>query len=330
MTHVVVTGANGFVGSALCRALMARGHTVTGLVRNVGSAPDGVMEWVHAPRDFAGVAQAWPRDLRPDCVIHLAARVHVTHDEAADPDAAFRTTNVDGTLAVADAASRNGVRRFVFLSSIKSVAEVDGGSPLVEDAPACPGDPYGRSKRDAERALAHVREQTGLDVVIVRPPLVYGPDVRANFLRLMDAVWRGAPLPLGSATGRRSLVYVGNLVDALIRCATDVRAANGCFHVCDGEDLAVAELIERIGLYLQRRARLVPVPAALLRMAGRLTGRQAQISRLTDDLRMDAAHIRACLDWRPPYSLDEGLAATAQWYRSIQGVPNRGGVVRAG
>ncbi|KVE35302.1 UDP-glucose 4-epimerase family protein [Burkholderia sp. TSV86] len=314
MSRVVVTGANGFVGRALCRALLTDGHIVTGLVRRAGECVEGVREWVHDGRDFAGLADAqWP-DF--DCVVHLAARVHVMDDTAADPEAAFRATNVEGSLRVAEAARRHGARRFVFVSSIKAVAETDGGRPLREDDPALPDDPYGRSKRDAEAALRQFGQACGLDVVIVRPPLVYGPGVRANFLRMMDAVARGMPLPLGAIAARRSIVYVDNLADALARCAIDPHAARGCFHVADDDAPSVAALLRMTGEAIGRPARLLPVPAGVLRVAGRLTGRTAQIDRLTGSLQLDTGRIKRVLDWRPPFTTRQGLAATAAWYRA--------------
>jgi UDP-glucose 4-epimerase len=251
-----------------------------------------------------------------DCVVHLAARVHVMRDEAADPDAAFRATNVDGALRVAQAASRHGVRRFVFVSSVKALAEGDMGRPLREDDPPLPQDAYGRSKLAAEQTLSRYGEQSGLDVVIVRPPLVYGPQVRANFLRLMDAVWKGIPLPLASVRARRSVIYVENLADALVHCAIDPRAAHQCFHVADADAPTVAELSRSLALHLQKRARLLPVPPGLLRLAGRLTGRSAYVDRLVGAMQLDTARIRTTLDWQPPYSTDEGLAETARWYRA--------------
>lgn len=316
MTQILVTGANGFVGRALCRVLAQGGHEVTGLVRQLGGCVAGVREWVEASRDFTDLESAWADDLKAECVVHLAARVHVLHDDAADPDAAFHATNVDGALRVAKAAFRNGARRFVFVSSIKATAEADGGRPLSEvDTPA-PQDAYGRSKLAAEQALVRYGADTGMEIVIVRPPLVYGPEVRANFLRLMDAVWKGMPLPLASIHARRSLVFVENLADALMHCATDPRAANQCFHVADGDDPTVAGLARLLGKHLGKPARLLPVPVSLLGLAGRLTGRTPQIERLIGSLQIDTSRIRSQLDWQPPHSLDDGLAATARWYRS--------------
>lgn len=311
-----MTGANGLVGRTLCATLARHGHDVTALVRRGDFGMDAVREWRHETADFEGLPQAWPDGLSPDCVVHLAARVHVMHDDAPDPQAAFYATNVEGTLRVARAAQARGARRIVFVSSIKAVAEVDGGIPLAESVRPAPRDPYGRSKRAAEEALWRLGEETGLEVVVVRPPLVYGPGVGANFLQMMNALSRGMPLPLGSVNARRSLVYNENLADALMHCVTDPRAANTCFHVADADDLSVAELLRGLGRHLAKPARLIPVPTGLLRAAGVLTGRAAQLERLTSSLQVDASLIRERLDWQPPFAVEEGLEATARWYRA--------------
>ncbi|WP_036019776.1 NAD-dependent epimerase/dehydratase family protein [Paraburkholderia mimosarum] len=320
--HVVVTGANGFVGRALCGTLVDNGHRVTGIVRRSGTAPTGAVESVHTSPDFADIEAHWPAITGAvDCVVHLAARVHVMNEvETDETQRAFDQTNLEGTLRVARAAQRNGVRRFIYVSSIKAIA--GSGStrePLREDALAQPDDAYGRSKLAAERALAELRRETGLDVVIVRPPLVYGPDVGANFRKMLDAVWSRTPLPLGAVNAQRSLLFVDNLADALMHCASDARAANGCFHLADDGAPSVAELLRAIGKHLGRPARLVPVPVSLLKLAGRLTGRTAQIERLTESLVLDASAIRQQLSgWQPPYTLDDGLRATADWYRACR------------
>ncbi|WP_175836470.1 UDP-glucose 4-epimerase family protein [Burkholderia anthina] len=316
MSHLVVTGANGFVGRAVCRLALDAGHTVTALVRRPGGCIDGVREWVYGGADFDGLAAGWPADLAADGVIHLAARVHVMRDESPDPDAAFDATNVAGTLRLAEAACRHGVRRIVYASSVKAVGESDGGAPLSETAHPDPQDAYGRSKLRAERQLAQLGASIGLDVVIVRPPLVYGPAVRANFLRMMTAVARGMPLPLGSVRARRSVVYVDNLADALLQCAIDPRAAGECFNVADDDAPSVTGLLRLVGDALGRPARLIAVPPALLRVLGVLTGRRAAIDRLTGSLQLDTSRIRRVLGWHPPYTTRQGLEATAAWYRS--------------
>lgn len=316
MSHLVVTGANGFVGRAVCRRALADGHTVTALVRRPGECVAGVREWVRDVPDFDGLASAWPDALRADCVVHLAARVHVMQDESSNPDAAFDATNVAGSLCLATAASEHGVRRFVFASSIKAVGEHDAGTPLAEDDTPDPKDAYGRSKLRAERALMRLGSSAGLEVVIVRPPLVYGPGVRANFLRMIDAVARGTPLPLGSVSARRSLVYVDNLADALLRCATDPHAAGECFHVADDDAPTVSGLLCLIGDVLGKPARLLAVPPSILRVVGKLTGRNAAIDRLTGSLQLDTGRIARVLGWHPPYTTRQGLEATAAWYRA--------------
>jgi nucleoside-diphosphate-sugar epimerase len=315
LNSILVTGANGFIGRAVCRALEARGHSVTGLVRRPEACRDGARDWVHTSPDFTGLADTWPEQLAPDCVVHLAARVHVMKDDAPDPAAAFNATNVEGTLRVARAAHAHGARRFVYVSSIKAVAESDAGVPLDELRSPAPADPYGRSKLAAEEALWGLRNELGLEVVVVRPPLVYGPGVGANFLQMLNALWRGVPLPLGAVRAQRSMVYVENLADALAQCVIDPRAANACFHVCDSETLSVAELLRVLAAALARPARLIPVPKTLLRWAGAVAGRAQQVERLTGSLCMDASHITDALGWQPPWSAREGLEATARWYR---------------
>ncbi len=319
MSRVLVTGANGFVGKALCANLLGAGHEAWGLVRSPGSCIPGVREWVLSGPDFCGVDVAWPRDVRFDTVLHLAARVHMMRDAATDPLAAYRATNVEGMLRLARAAAHAGVRRFVFLSSVKALGEIEPSRPWREDDAPVPVDPYGRSKLEAERALQIFCESPdsgGMQWVILRPPLVYGPGVRANFLRLMQAIDRGIPLPVGRAIAPRSLVYLDNLADALGHCAFDARAAGNVFHVTDGEDLSVHALVGRLARLLGRPARRVAVPVALLRSLAKILGRRDEIDRLVSPLRLDSGKLRKLLDWNPPYSVDAGLAATVTWYRA--------------
>jgi UDP-glucose 4-epimerase len=310
MERIGITGANGFVGRALTRALLQAGTWPVSIVRE-GITLEPGFETVHV-----GSLDAITPVAFRDCtsVVHLAARVHVMNDATTDPLAAFRAINVDGALKTAEAALQAGAKRFVFVSSIKAIAELDPGRPLLETDVRNPPDPYGISKAEAEVMLQAFGARTGLEIVIVRPPLVYGPGVRANFLNLMRAIAKGMPLPIGAVEARRSMVYVDNLAGALVACAMHPRAANQLFHVTDGEDPTVSELARRLGVHLHRPARLVPVPARLLKTLGRLTRKSAQIDRLTGSLRVDSNHIRDVLGWRPTTALDAGLAATAAWF----------------
>ncbi|MBI4754379.1 MAG: NAD-dependent epimerase/dehydratase family protein [Betaproteobacteria bacterium] len=311
--HVLVTGAAGFVGRPLMAALLAAGWRVRMAVRRPMDPPEPGME-VAAVGDI-GPDTDWAAALAgADVVIHLAARVH----QGGRNDAlAHQRINARGTRHLAEAAAAAGVRRFVFLSSTKVMGDVSPADrPWREtDAPR-PTDSYGRSKLEAERALHEIASRTGMEVVILRPPLVYGPGVRANFRALMDAVVRGLPLPLGAVDNRRSLVFVGNLVDAILRCADDPRAAGQTFFVCDGEDVSTPALIRQVAVALGRPARLVRVPPALLVFGARLLGRGARATRLLGSLAIDGSHLRATLGWEPPYGLRDGLAQTARAYQA--------------
>jgi nucleoside-diphosphate-sugar epimerase len=311
--RVLVTGAGGFVGRALCPALAAAGHEVIAGVRE-GGAPHGA----HAHRTLGDLAEEHALDAavaEVDAVVHLAARVHMMRETAADPLLLYRRVNVDGTRRLAAAAVRSGVRRFVLLSSIKVNGERTTARPFAEvDAPA-PADAYGLSKQEAEEVLATVAAGTGMSAVALRTPLVYGPGVRANFLallRLCDSPW---PLPFGGVrTNHRSLIGLGNLVDA-IAAAVAHPAANGVYLVRDAEDLSTEALIRRLRHALGRPARLLPVPAALLAMSLRLLGRGALADRLCCSLAVDSGRIARDLGWQPPHTVDEELAATVAWYR---------------
>lgn len=312
--RVLVTGAGGFVGRVLCARLAERGHTVRAAVRAAGRAPAGVAEV--AVVGEIGPATEWAEALRGvDAVIHLAARVHVMDDRAGDPLAEYRRTNLQGTERLARQAAEHGLRRLVFASSIKVLGEATHGAPFTEETAPAPADPYGVSKREAEEALRTVEAQGALEVCVVRPPLVYGPGVKANFARLMGAVARGVPLPLGALRNRRSLVYVGNLADALVECATHPAAAGETFLVADEPALTPAELVRAIAGALGRPARLLPVPGALLRAVGRATGRTAAVDRLAGSLEVDSGRIRRALGWTPPFTTAQGLAETARWFR---------------
>ena len=309
--RILVTGANGFVGRHLVTVLVEGGHRVTAAVRRADAdLPAGIAE-IHAVGDI-GPDTDWTGVLEGiDAVIHLAARVHVMRETGPDPLSRFRRVNALGTERLARAAARAGVGHLVYLSSVKVHGETSpSGAPFTETMAPAPEDPYGLSKWEAEQALARIAADTGLGVTVFRPPLVYGPGVRANFARLVEAVRRGVPLPFGAVQNRRSLVYVGNLADAIAASLSRTEAIGQTFLVSDGPALSTAELVRSIAQALQCRPRLLAIPPALLRLAGALTGKRAEIGRLLGDLAVDDSLLRNRLSWRPPYGLEEGLAAT--------------------
>lgn len=310
--RIAVTGANGFVGRALSALLRDGGHEVIGLARRQGLCAPGVRECLIEDDNFASLAAGKPAFGPCETFIHLAARVHVMRDRVVGRLAAYRETNVDGTLNAARAALAAGARRFVFVSSIKALGEGEPGRPWREDDEASPVDPYGISKREAEVALHAFGLANGMEIVIVRPPLVYGPGVRANFLGLVKAVDKGLPLPLGAIDAQRSMVYVGNLADAIRVLATCPAVLNGVFHVTDGDDLSVSKMIRAIAEALGKPARLVPVPVSWLRALGALTGQTDRIDRLTSPLRVECTRLRKELGWVPPWQVAEGLKETVR------------------
>jgi nucleoside-diphosphate-sugar epimerase len=236
------------------------------------------------------------------------------NDQAQDPLTKFRRVNTLGTETLARAAARSGVKRLVFLSSIKVNGESTlPVSPFDEASPAEPQDPYAISKWEAEQALTRVSAETGLEIVVLRCPLVYGPRVKGNLLRLLQAVDHGIPLPLALARNRRSLIYLDNLTDAIATCLTHPAAAGKTYLVSDGEDVSTTELIARIAQALGKPSRLWPCPFGLIELAGRMTGKSDEIARLLGSLCIDSNRIRNELDWTPPYTLEQGLAETARW-----------------
>ena len=305
--HVLLTGANGFVGTGMLHALHERGIAVRPVVRAAASTAQMVgavvMPALDATTDWAGALMG------VDTIIHCAARAHVMRDEALDPLAEYRRVNVVGTLRLAQQAAAAGVKRFIFISSIKVNGEgTQPGHPYRADDAPHPEDAYGISKAEAEVGLRTIAQETGMELVIIRPVLVYGPGVKGNFQSMARWVDRGIPLPLGSVTGnRRSLVALDNLVDLICTCVDHPRAANRTFLVSDGEDLSTADLLQRIGISQGRRARLLAVPASLLNLAARLLGKGAVAQRLLGSLQVDITKTRELLDWQPPLSVDEGL-----------------------
>lgn len=314
---LLVTGANGFVGQALCVEALRRGFGVVGAVRGDSRLPAGVQQTVVGAIDEN---TNWESALRGvDVVIHLAARVHVMKESATDPLTEFRRVNVAGTEQLARSAAASGVKRFVYISSIKVNGEAtkDGCRYSEKNVPA-PLDLYGVSKWEAEQSLQRVAKETGLEVVIVRPPLVYGAGVKGNFAQLLKVLDKGIPLPLASVKNLRSLIYLGNFVDALLQCATHPLAAGQTYLVSDGEVISTPDLLRKLGAAMGRGVRLLPCPQGLLRFAGQLTGRAGQVDRLIGSLQIDSRKIQHELHWLPPFTPAQGLQTTAEWYRNLK------------
>jgi len=313
LNSVLITGGGGFIGRALCAKILAEGRQVRGTIRSNNSSsrlPDGVdavsigsidsdTNWDDA---LAGI----------DTVVHLASRVHVMGDTCSDPLAEYRKVNVEGTRCLAVAAANAGVKRFIFISSIKVNGE--GRAATYTEDDEAPVDPYGVSKWEAEEELHKIADKTGIEVVILRPPLVYGPGVKANFLRLFKIVERGIPLPLASIKNLRSFIYLDNLVDSIIACIDHPKAAGQIYLISDGEDVSTPELIRKIASALGKSARLFPIPLILMQLAGKLLGKSSAIDRLFGSLTIDSTKIKKELGWKPPYTMEYGLKETAKWY----------------
>jgi nucleoside-diphosphate-sugar epimerase len=310
--RVLVTGATGFVGRTLNQVLLDSGYRVRATVRQAGSSLPATIEQV-AIGDI-GANTDWSEALRGvDAVVHAAARAHIMNAKPSDFDLYYET-NARGTARLAQAAAHAGVQRFVYVSSIKvNGEERPVGAYTATDTPN-PQDPYGKSKWEGEQALLAIGGP--MQAAVVRPPLVYGPGVRANFLRLMRWVDREVPLPLGSIENRRSLVSIWNLCDLLKHLLSSPLPRNQAWLVSDGDDLSTPALIRRIAHAMGRRARLWPVPVAALQLAGTLTGKSAEISRLRGSLAVDIAATRQSLGWSPPVSVDDALLRTVKWYLS--------------
>ncbi|WHI46767.1 UDP-glucose 4-epimerase family protein [Microbulbifer sp. TRSA001] len=306
--RILLTGASGFVGAALLSQLRKEDYTVLPVYRRkveggfeIGDLSSNT-DWGDALVDI-------------DTVIHTAARVHVMEETSADPLAEFRRVNVEGTIKLAQQAASAGVRRFIYLSSIKVNGEsTDNRAPFSADEQCDPTDPYGLSKKEAEDGLLELAGTTGMEVVVIRPPLVYGPGVKANFQSMMSWLIKGVPLPLGAINNRRSLVSIGNLIDLICVCICHPNAANQVFLVSDDMDISVTDLLRGLSHALGCNTPLIPVPQLALTSALKLIGKGAVAERLCGSLQLDIAKTKEQLDWTPPVALGEGLANTAQAY----------------
>ncbi len=309
--RILVTGANGFIGNTLCSYLSQAGHEVC----RAGRARDDRTNTVEVNETTSSVRM---REVMcgMDCIVHLAGRAHYLGIIQPAKAAAYKETNVEFTKQLASAAHSAGVRRFVFVSSIKVCGEESPDGPLTENAVPSPVDIYAVSKWEAEQALRTIEKETGLEVVIIRPPLVYGEGVKANFLKLLSAVRLGIPLPFASLTNKRSFIYLHNLISALTVCAVHPKAAGGIFHVSDNESLTLPQLMAELGLAMGHKARIFPCPKWILLLLGKIIGKPQQVGSLVNDLEVDSAHLCGLLEWCPPYSYRQGIQKTVDWYVS--------------
>lgn len=310
---ILVTGANGFLGSAVTQKLTNENVQIVRAVRDGG--PDDV-----SIGDIDGDTD-WGVDLiGVDCIVHCAARVHVMNEVSLEPLFEFRRVNVNGTLNLARQAAEAGVPRFVFISSIKVNGEYTlPGHPFIADQIPAPIDPYGVSKYEAEIGLMALSEKSGMEIVIIRPPLVYGPGVKANFLSMMNWLWRGFPLPLGGLRkNRRSFIFIDNLVSMITVCINHPAASNQIFLVSDDEDLTTTGLLERMALALGRPSHLIALPSAIITLVSKLVGRPEIAQRLCGSLQVDIKKAKDLLGWEPPFSVDEGLRQTAAYFKKIK------------
>jgi nucleoside-diphosphate-sugar epimerase len=323
---IFVTGANGFVGQHLCTHLLQAGHEVTAAVRNAGAAPDGTSEVVVAD---IGPATRWDGLLGGhDAVIHLAARVHVMHETSADPLADFREVNSAGTENLARSAAASGISQFVFLSSIKVNGEETVGRAYDANSEPAPVDPYGISKHEAEQALAVVARETDMGVVIVRTPLVFGPGVGGNFVRMLSIARRNVPLPLASVRNRRSMVSIWNLSDLLERAAIDPAASGALVIAGDTRSPSTPDLLRIIGAAMGVKPRLIAFPVGVLAWAAGLLGKGPEIHRLVSSLEVVAGSSSNGWLWSPKMEFTDGIKRTVEWYEASHAPARNGEVSR--
>lgn len=304
--NLLLTGATGFLGRRLATALESKPDV--NLTAAVRRPFESLTANIVDVQDLDANTNWSTALVHQDVVIHAAARAHIMKDEVADPLAEYRRVNLEGTLNLARQAAAAGVRRFIFISSIKVNGEQTPlGQPFTADNTPAPEDAYGVSKWEAEQGLLQLATETGMEVVIIRPPLVYGPGVKGNFASMIKLVEKGLPLPLGAIHNQRSLVSVDNLVDLIITCIDHPAAANQVFLAGDGQDLSTTELLRGVAQAMGRPSRLIPVPASLLMLGATLLGKKAVARRLLGSLQVDISKARHLLGWEPPISVEEGL-----------------------
>jgi nucleoside-diphosphate-sugar epimerase len=318
---ILVTGSNGFVGFALCEHLASLNHHVWAQARNVDSLlisgrPSQYLNALHA--DLSSISTQMMRLEGVQAVVHCAARVHLVSDKADDPLSAYRAVNTKATLALAQAAANAGVKRFVFLSSVKVNGEFTQRGETFTSSQAAPRDPYGVSKWEAELGLQDIATKTEMEVVIIRPPLVYGAGVKANFLTMMRTLHLGIPLPFGAIRNLRSLVALPNLLDFITLCLSHSKAANQTFMISDQQDSSITQLLRDLGDALKRPARLIPVQQDLLVLGLKAVGKANMAQRLCSDLTVDSSPATELLGWTPPVNMQQGLQLTADHFLRSQ------------
>ncbi|BFM39370.1 SDR family oxidoreductase [Synechocystis sp. LKSZ1] len=311
--NVLITGATGFVGQPLCQHLIKQNYTITATIRrpkDQQKLPQGTKCQL-----ISGLNHILPTSIleHTNTIIHLAARAHQLNDQADDPEAEFQNVNHHGTVNLAQQAISAGVKHFIFISSIGAVTTLS--DTIISEKTSCnPDTPYGRSKHDAEQSLIQLCQGSDMTWTILRPTLVYGPNNPGNMERLLALVNKSLPLPFASIHNVRSLLYVGNLVDAIITCIEHPKAKNQTFIVSDGQDLSTPKLIRQLGQALGKPAKLLPFPPSLLKLAAKSIGKAGIANRLLGSLQVDSSKIRNTLNWKPPYTIDEGLKITADWF----------------
>jgi len=318
LKRILITGVSGFVGSALANIAHERKNIVRGIVRSNSESIPEFVEQV-AVRNIMPCT-SWQRELdNIDIVVHLAARVHIMRDKASNPLMEFRRTNTEATLNLARQAANLGVKRFIYLSSIKVNGEVTRSEfPFTENEKYIPVDSYALSKYEAEQGLLELSQKTKMEVVIIRPPLIYGPGAKANFLSMMKWLYAGVPLPFGTIYNKRSLIGLDNLIDFILTCIDHPAAANQVFLVSDGDDLSTTELLNRVARALGKKSRLLPVNHQLIELCLILIGKKDLARRLCGSLQVDISKAKELLNWSPLISVDEGLRLTAEHFLESQ------------